>query len=534
MTARELALAWIGLGLLSAIVFLPHIFDGGFYLDDWSDAAATLHPSGGSGFFSALSYFNDLLHSGRPVLILFIPLKYILFGTNVHLLLGLTVLLAFLASALFYGVLRITGVPWYHAWVISALAVVYPWFDSTRLWESANPITLAIVLALAGLWLALAGLSRDSWRLHAIAAALYLLSMLTYEVTLPLIAMAGLLYTARYGWRMARGRWGVDLVMVAIAGLWGRTHTPKTVSGLSNGTAHLEQIVSQGGEILARTLFPIGNEPHTSIVLLAVFVIFAGGVAVFLLRPDSRLTEVGWGMRRWLILGLSGLLIAALGWAAFIPADPYYTPSIFGATNRVNGVAGFGLLLSVYAVLGIVGALAGYLFARVFGKQPRWLPPAIIVSFAVMLGATYTHVLERHADIWQEAYSRQWNVVRGVHKLVPNPSPGTTLFVSGNPSNVTGGVPIFSTTWDMNGMVKLTYGTPSVRGFPITEEMPLECLRDGVRVGGDINHVKLAPYGRVLLVSLRDHWTATPVNRHTCGTYKRYFEPGELYLASAY
>lgn len=534
MTVRELTLAWVGLALLSAIVFLPQILDGGFYLDDWSDAAATLHPSGDSGFFSALSYFNDLLHSGRPVLILFIPLKYVLFGTNVHLLLGLTVALAFLASALLYGVLRITGVPWYHSWAISALAVVYPWFDSTRLWESANPITLAIVLALAGLWVALVGLSRGSWRLHAVAATLYLLSMLAYEVTLPLIAMAGLLYTARYGWSKSRGRWGIDLAMVAIVGLWGRTHTPKTVSGLSSGTTHLEQIVSQGGEILARTLLPIGNEPHTSILLFGVFLIFSGGVAVFLLRPESRLIEVGWGLRRWLILGLTGLLIASLGWAAFIPADPYYTPSVFGATNRVNGVAGFGLLLSVYAVLGIVGALAGYLCARVFDKQPRWLPPAVILSLAVMLGAAYTHVLERHADIWQEAYDRQWNVVRGIHKLVPDPAPGTTLFVSGNPSNVTSGVPIFSTTWDMDGMVKLTYGSSALRGYPITEEMPLECLRHGVRVGGDVNHVKPAPYGRVLLVSLRDHWTARPIGRRTCGAYKPYFAPGKLYLASAY
>jgi hypothetical protein len=534
MKARELGFAWAGLAVFSALVFLPYIVNGGFFLDDWPDAAATLHPSGGAGFLSALSYFNDLLHSGRPVLILFIPLKYVIFGTNLPFLLGLTVVLAFLASALLYGVLRVTGVPWYHSWAISALTLVYPWFDSTRLWESANPITLAIVLGLAGLWCALIGFSRNSWRLHSVAATLYLLSMLAYEVTLPLIAMAGLLYTARYGWRKARGRWAVDLAMVAIAGLWGRTHTPKTVSGLSSGTAHLEQIVRQGGEILARTLFPLGNEPHTSIMLLGVLLVFAGGVAAFLLKPDSRLSEAGWGMRRWILLGLAGLLIASLGWAAFIPADTYYTPSVFGAANRVNGVAGFGLLLSVYAALGIVGALVGYHFPRMFHKQARWLPPAIIVGLAIVLGGAYVHVLTRHMRIWQEAYDRQWNVVRGVHKLVPDPPPGTTLFVSGNPSNVTLGVPIFATTWDMDGMVKLTYGTSSVRGYPITEEMPLECLRNGVRVGGDLNHVKPAPYGHVVLVSLRDHWSARPIGRRTCGSYKPYFAPGKLYLSSAY
>ncbi|HET9162856.1 MAG TPA: hypothetical protein VFN89_05340 [Solirubrobacterales bacterium] len=528
MTTREIAAAWSGLAILGLLVFLPHIQHGGLYLDDWADAALTLHPPGDSGLLPALSHFNEVLSSSRPVLIAFIPLKYLLFGTHIKALLILSVALAVLAAALMYAVLRTLSLPWYHAWLISALTIAYPWFDSTRFWESANPITLAVVLLFAGMWMALHGLTQESWRLHAVAAFLYLLSMLAYEITLPFVAALGFLYLARNGWRAARFRWAADLVMVAIAGIWGKAHTPKTVSSLSGDITHLEQIVHQGKELFARTAFPVGNQPHTSAIAGAFAVVFAFGIGVYLLSLNKRDTSTSQSLRNWLFLAIFGLFIAILGWAIFIPADPYYTPSVFGATNRVNGFAGFGLVLLVYSLIGVGVTLVGRLF-----KAKSWMVAGVTVTLGLCLGAAYIHVLERHGRLWDDSYNYQLGAIEQIHRAFPNPSPGTTVFAGGYPANITLGVPIFAATWDLSGMVKLTYADSTLRAYPITEELGVECLRPGMRPTGE-EGIPIARYGTTRLINLTTGQTASPRTRAECRDDTSQYAPGPLYLATAY
>jgi hypothetical protein len=528
MSVREIIAAWTSLAILALVVFLPHIQHGGFYLDDWSDAALTLHPAGDSGLAPALSHFNELLSSARPVLIAFIPLKYLVFDTHIRALLILSIALAVLAAALMYAVLRCLRMPWYHAWLISALTVVYPWFDSTRFWESANPITLAVVFLFAGLWIALIGLMQSSWRLHAVAALLYLLSMLTYEITLPFIALLGLLYLIRNGWRAARFRWLADLAMVAIAGIWDKAHTPKTVSSLSGDIAHFEQITTQGKELVAKTAFPLGNHPHTSTVVGALAVVFALGIGIYLLSPAKQNSDTDWSLRNWLLLGAFGLSMAVLGWAIFIPADPYYTPSIFGVTNRVNGLAGFGLVLLIYSLIGLGVTAVGDLL-----KAKRWMVAVATVVLGLSLGAAYIHVLERHGRLWDDSYNYQLDVVKRIHRAFPNPPSNTTIFAGGYPANVTLGVPIFAVTWDLDGMVGLTYADPTLRAYPITEELGVECLRNGMRPTGE-EGIPIARYGTARLINLTTERTASPHTKAECGMELPRFAPGPLYLATAY
>lgn len=528
MSGRELLSAWAGLAVLALLAFLPHIQHGGFYLDDWADAALTLHPAGNSGLISALSQFNEVLSSSRPVLIVFIPLKYLVFGAHIKPLLIISVALAALAAALMYGVLRCLKMPWYHAWLISALTIVYPWFDSTRFWESTNPITLAVVFLFAGLWIALIGLTRNSWRLHGVAALLYLLSMLSYEITLPFVAMLGFLYIARAGWRAAKFRWAADLAMVAVAGLWDKAHTPKTVSSLSGDFTHLEQIADHGKELIARTAFPVGNQPHTSAIVGGLAIICAVSLGVYLLLPAQQKDDTGWGLRSWLLLAGVGLLTAALGWVIFIPADPYYTPSVFGATNRVNGFAGFGLVLLVYASIGLGVTLIGQLL-----KAKHWMVASVTIVLGLSLGAAYIHVLERHGRLWDDSYSYQLGAIEEIHRTFKSPPPETTIFAGGYPTNVTLGVPIFAATWDLNGMVRLTYADPTLRAYPITEELGAECLRDGIRPTGE-EGIPIARYGTARLINLTTGQTASPRTKAECRAAMPQYAPGPLYLATAY
>src|SRR3954447_4003486 len=124
----ELALVAVGLALLAALVYGDHVVRGGFMWDDWENAGTTrfrYEP----GF---LGPFDLRQAAYRPVLQLLIPLPHLVFGENPlpHLALGLLVAVA--AGAAFHALLRTLGVPRPYALAAAALALVFPWSDSTK------------------------------------------------------------------------------------------------------------------------------------------------------------------------------------------------------------------------------------------------------------------------------------------------------------------------------------------------------------------------------------------------------------------
>ena len=155
-------------------------------------------------------------------------------------------------------------------------------------------------------------------------------------------------------------------------------------------------------------------------------------------------------------------MLAILGWVIFVPADPYYTPSVYGFTNRVNAVAGLGLIILVYGALGIVGCAI-----RRVTRTPAAVASAITIGLATLLGAGSVRVLERHERIWNLAGKLEARGMAQIKTHFPRLAPGTTLFVAGYPANETLGVPIFSAEWDLNGYIQLAYRTRRVDAYPI-------------------------------------------------------------------
>jgi hypothetical protein len=526
--ARELALASLGLAALALAVYLSHILHGGFYSDDWADVAARYYPPGGSGLGDVLAYFKGLFPY-RPGLILYIPLKYYVFGDNMALQLAWTVALGVIVAILLYGILRFFNAPWYHAWLIAALTVVYPWFDSTRFWEAASLSTFAIVLALGGFWVALIGLKRHSWRLHACAAALYLASVLVYEITLPTIAAAGLLYTFRFGWRAARARWGVDLAVVCAAGVWNATHTNRTVSGLSGDVEHLWNIVVAGGTMLGRTAYPVGPHGYTTTVLVVCAAVLGAGAFAYFAGPAQRGESGGWGLKQWLLLAGAGLALAVCGWVMFIPADPYYTPSVYGYTNRVNALAGLGLVIAIYAVLGV-----GTTLAAMVVPKARSAVPVVVIALGLILGATYIHVVARHSGIWDEAYRAERVGMDRIKRAFPELPPESVLIAANYPSYQTLGVPIFAASWDLDGMTKFEYGDSTLWAFPRMPGLEPTCRRNGVEVAGDFMSPVKAPYGKARFIDLQSGRHTVPANRWQCQRAVELYPPGPDYLEYGY
>lgn len=525
----ELALALIAFGLVAFLALGPHVRSGGFYLDDWSNAALALQPPGDPDLGNAISTFAEFTIY-RPVLAVYVPLVYFAFGMNIDLHLAWAATLAVLAATMLYGVLRTLGVPWIHAGLIAALTIVFPWSDSARLWATADQLSLSITLAIAGLLFALTGLRRRSWRLHSCAAVLYLLSILTYEITLPLIVCAGGLYCLVVGWRAARARWVVDVIVATCAAVWVGTHTVRSTYGLSDNLDHLGLIVREGGTILGRSGLPIGSQ-HTTIVLLTIAAIFSAGAVAYVVSPSRHLAEPGWRLRGWLLLAIGGFVIAGLGWMMFIPADPvYYTPSIYGMANRVNALAAFGLVLLLYGVIGIAASLV----ASLSPQKKGMVATTLAVALGCVLLASYTHVLRRHIEIWSFAFSAESTALQRIQAKLPHLPEETTVFTSSYPANQTIGVPILATVWDLDGMVKMEYDDVTLSAYPVLPGLAIDCRADGVYLKGEWDPEVDSTYGAVRLLNLETGEQSAPRNRRQCEAVADRYVAGPAYLSTAY
>ena len=524
---RESALASAALLVVAALAFGPFVKHGGFFLDDWSNGAGTLQPPGSPDVGSALSYYVNLTEF-RPVLIVYVPLTYFVFGMHIHLHDAWSVLVAVGAASAFYAVLRTLGTPWLHAWLIAALTIVFPWSDATRFWVTGDQVNLSIAIMGLGMLLALGGLRRGDWKRHAAADALYLVSILTYEVTLPLIACMGFLYWIRAGWRAARFRWLADLVVVVVAGAWVGGHTKRTTSSFAYDIEHLGEIVNQGGVILGRAGMPLGS-PRTTLVLVVLGAVLAAGLAAYLFRRRQLGSRAGWGLRGWLFLSGAGLCVAALGWVMFIPAEAYYTPSVYGLVNRVNGMAGFGLVMLVYGSLGVFSSLVGEL-----RPKSRWLAAGMTTCLALVLLGSYTHVLRRHTTIWDEAYDAQIAGLTELRRAIPSVPRGGAIFVGSYPAYQTLGVPIFSSTSDFDGMVKLEYDDFSLSGSPVFEGLRIACYKDGMALAGEGAPGAVTPYGSVRMLNFQTGEVAAPRDPRHCKRVAKSYVPGPAYLSFAY
>jgi hypothetical protein len=524
---RELLLAFLGLTMVAALSLGPFIQHGGFFLDDWSNGAGALQPPGSPNIHKALSFFAEIT-AFRPVLIVYVPLTYLVFGMHIHLHDAWSVFLAVLAATTFYSILRSFGVPWLHCWLTAAWTIVFPWSDATRFWVTGDQVTLSITIMGLGLLVALIGLRRHSWWWHVGAAALYLTSILTYEIALPLIACLGVLYWLRAGWRAARFRWLSDLGVVLIGAAWVGAHTKRTTSGLAGDFEHLKQIITAGGTIVGRAGMPLGSS-HTATVLVTLGLVICAGLGAYLYRRDRIGSERGWGLRGWLFLAGGGLAVTLLSWVMYIPADSYYTPSVYGLTNRVNGLAAFGLALLVYGAFGIVGALIGQL-----RPKAAWLAPTVTVLLAILMLGSYTHVLRRHITIWDKAFGAQIAGLSELKATIPRLPHGATVFAGGYPANQTLGVPIFASTWDFDGMVKMEYEDFSLSGYPVLEGLSVSCHSDGVALEGQGAPQVTAPYGMAHLMDFQSGSQSIPRDRRACEQVASRYVPGPLYLSLSY
>lgn len=513
------AVAYGAVAVVSAILFVPYVLAGGWLGDDWW-TEATAHFSGMGGVVHALIRAEPT----RPVQDVYLGLVHVVLGGHPHLQVALAATLSMVMSLLVLSVLRKLGFDLLTSFSAALLTLLFPFSDSTWLWSTGGAITLCVVLWLTGLLAALKGLRQQPggqpW--HALAVMLYVASLLTYELVLPVIVMSGLIYFAQAPRRVARRRWAADVVAVCLVValdlyVGNRHHT----LGLGGALHHVRLIAGQARMLLARSFVPFGSVSDIAI-LAAWFALLVAACVVRGTSPDRYIrTETG----RWLKLTTAGTLIAVGGWGVLAPAKLWYEPLSQGIGNRINILAGIGVVLVVVAGL----SLACSLIVSAWKRAPAWVAPGFALIAVAVVAVGYGRLTVRDRAGYERAAAEESNVLAAIHSIRPPPQNGSTLIVAGSPLQAAPGVPVFATAWDLGSAVELLEDDPSVTAWPLPGAnvwdfglVRVGCHEHRVTISGIGVGVAFPParsagrYGRTQVFDVRGRWRASIDDIATC------------------
>lgn len=505
---RELLLATGALAVLALGIYLPHIVNGGWYVDDWIDVAR-------------LSEAGDLLDkyramkidSYRPGLAMTFAVVYEIAGQtqSVYLLIG--ALLAAIGGVLFYLVLRALRLRGAIAGTAAAIYVVLPCIDATRLWFAAFPIQVAAVLYLAGALVALHGLAATGRRAiawHAGAAVLFFAAVLTYELVAGLIVVTALLYLLRAGWRPAARRLPADLAAIALAlAIIAPRASEDREATLSLG--FLWDRAGQtldGAEAVFRWLFPAHEVLGGTVggVLLAIGMLGAG-IAI------GRGDELGRTFAAWAWIAAFAAIFALAGLVMLLPADAYFVPRTGGVGDRTGALAAFGAVLLLMALIVLAAGGLG-----VLAQRARWglyVAVGLIALTGVNLGLREL----RHQDAWADSWRRQQDVLAAIDTAMGSRIPADAAIVSFN--HTTYILPIevlvFANSWDLRGAVWETFDRPQVAAHPW--EAGAVCAPDGVAFpdgSSEADGAEPYGYGKLFFIDVPTRAATRIANRAEC------------------
>jgi hypothetical protein len=527
----EIGLAGAALVALGFLILTPHVRHGGFYSDDWANAAAYhFH-----GWWRTSLYEWHHQIPARPILAFLHPLPYAMFGSSTSYHLAAAVALAALTSLSFFVFLREVGIEFPHALAMALVSLVFPWSDAAHLWPTGAMNNVAVIAYFLGSAAALRALTlwqtrrRDALWLHALAAGLYLISILTYEVAPAAILLSGLLYRTRVTWRALWPRWLVDalLVLVPISISLRVTSRVRHIGSLSERLADIPHFVGQGLSLFASIFVPrnlsdswasswdIASSSAGKVVVLAA----AAAVLVAALVRSRRREERG--LRRWLYLAAGGAGLVVAAYVMFLGSGlyPLFYP---GLDDRIQTLAAFGFVMVAYSVLALLALL-------VAGGRRRAVP-LIIGAGTLLIG--FGFVERVHADVnhYDSAAAEQRRLLERLQIALPHPRAGSIIFTFGYPGKSAPGVPIFEGPPDLRGAVDLRWNDRSLRAIPIFRQS-VSCRRTEISAVAFGPESK-APYGRAVFVDLLTGKARRIESVQACIEARRVFRPGPVYSRS--
>jgi hypothetical protein len=518
-TLREGLVAAVLIALLGVLAYGGFVGDGGFYSDDWAHVA-DYEFAESPRYIHTFEQQRDFL-GGRPLSAALMPVPQAVFGPNPqsHLILALAI--GILISICFFVLLRTLGMAPLHAGAVTALALLLPWADSSWLWATGSVNSLSIGFFFVGLTVALRGFEQRGWRgtgMQGLAAILYLLSVLTYEVTAGVIVLAGLLYFGRAERRAALRTWAADLAVVLAALVYSliATASSRPVATVRGRIEDLPDFVREALLLLSSAFQPFGSmgRPLQALVLLAAAAVVVALALRLRRRGESPLRETtleGWP--RWMLIGF---LAAAAAYFMFLGSHLY--PRDGGINNRVNVLAGFAISLLAYATI----ACACQLLWR-----SRRAAGIATFAVAVVLGVGYATSLHSDQSQWRQAAAAQEGVLDDLDsRLLPLPDHSTVL-VFGYPAQAAPGIPIFDRSWDMGGALQIRSDGAVRAAYPIHENVALVCGKQVILDGGEGYGRFTLDYGRLYFYD-PDFGSEKIDSLQSCRRAAERFHPGPL------
>jgi hypothetical protein len=360
----------VAIGVLAALPTLVGMVTGGFIADDWLvlDQERT----------SWTWWTHSIDVRFRPIQAAYHGLTFAVLGAHPAAHLLLVAALQALCAVLVVLVARRCFSPT-TALVIGAVWAVLPNRGSTRLWISAAPVTVAIILLLLG---ALAATSdpQKSW----LATLCCCLSVLCYEagVALALAVVVWAWWRRGDDWRDTLVRSARGLVPFIATVEWNLATSPKKPTG-SRG-----RLLGIPDAFFGHGLTPRALGPVAVVVVVAAIV---AGIALGL-RSERR-TEV-----TRLLVG--GAAVALLGSVPFVLAG--FDQVNEGPFDRANAFGGLGVALV------LAGALLGW------WERRRTATSIVMVSAALLV------VSANADDVWDVSAAAR-DGVRAVHAIAALP-----------------------------------------------------------------------------------------------------------------
>ncbi len=507
------------LTVLAALVYGDHVRDGGWVGDAWVTRAwYAAYPH--TNFFDSVGHFLDLdSMATRPANAVYRVTLNEWFGADTSAWLAWQVASCVCMCLALFVLMREVGLPYLDAAAVSALLVVFPVSASLWLWSAVAHASLAIALGCIGFLLALRALRAEGarrWVLHGASILMFVLSLLLYEVCLPIFLASFLIYVLRAPHRAALARWLVDCIVLLPIALAVTSSTEAQSQGLAGSISHAREMVAQLPSLLFGTLLPLSSVRALASLVLAA--IFALGVLIMRSLPGQHPLRVR--LRLLFAMAAAGLVVIALGYLIYVPGLSYYMPLSSGIGDRVNAIAGIGWVLLLYAALALIATLV----AHGLRLTPVYASLAT-AALAIVLGASWLGPIAEESKSYIAAKKEGDRVLDVVRRAVPSPARGSAIWLFGQPVEIVPGVPVFANYWNMSAGVALTYHDRTVRGYVAFPGTSFECSRDGVVPGGHYEYPPPAAgklgrfgsrYGHTYFVDTVNGQFATVTSRRQC------------------
>lgn len=505
------------LSAVAVLVYGSYVSEGGFVTDPWM-VMAWYEFAPNKDVFSLSELFIQYNGLGlvRSLDFTRLAVQVWVLGSDASMWLAWQVAMCVIMSATLFLLLRMLGLPCVHALAIAALVLIFPAASSIRIWPIMGS-PAAITLAILGFVCAIRAFEaqgRKGLVLHAASLALFVCSALLYESVLFVMLGSCLLYRLRVPWRAALRRWFGDvLVLGVVALLLQAKGSARGQQDLPGMFSHAVTMADQALTVFATVALPLGDFDRGAILLLLAVIPIA---AIAALRRKPSADGAG-ALRLWLVALAGGVLVAAAGYASYVPADDYYQPLAPGNGNRLNAVPSIGYVLVVYSLVMLVVSLA---LRR--SRPSGALAAGVGLVVCAMIGTSWLEPLSRDKEAFVLAHAEGERVIGDVREELPDPAPGSTIWALGHPLELVPGVPVFDQFGNLANRVRLAYDDPSLNSLLGPPGVWFDCKRKEIVPHGgfyddtppELRRFNNSRYGKTYFVDTRAGRTRVQLIRH--------------------